>query len=1070
MNWSTKTVASVLLVSLMASSARANSAATVEVVERSIPAGIVSRNSTVGTPSEHLTLTAPLTQAGYRFTHWVINGVRHNDVTGRAKNPVRIAVFEAIDAVAHYRPESDDSNGDGVPDWYKIHFYGTLNIAADSDTDGDGLTLAEEFRYDLHPNIPDSFISGGISMRSSDSILMLLNPDFFIYTEQSNPGGFVSRTVVASNGTEIVSSNLGPASQGYSFAYWMVDGVRQADALGMALSQFRVSITNHTTAVALYLPTGQDSVGDGIADWWRLRHFGHLEVAAGTDVSGDGLSLADAWRYDLNPLISNSFVSGGVSMRNSEPTLVNLAGFYSWSIASNPAGLITPQSGVAPTGTVITTASLGNPVSGYSFGYWSLNGQRQADALGVALSQVRFAVETNMQAVAHYFTSDADVDGNGLADWWEQRYFGATGLNPDMDVTGDGLSLADAWRYDFNPLISNSFIVGGISMRSSERVTVNLQPFERVQHILLDGVLNAWFTIWPRETLGNADFGSATTPALGDWDGDGDPDLFVVLENGSLHIWENTGSAYTPDLAERPAVAAALGVHLLGLVNPHISLVDFSGNGSADLIASGEGGKVRIISSTGNFGSEQFPSVSYELELGEEAGRVMTTVMEMDGVKTLLALREDGFMDAYTHSGNDLRPFDLPARTNDVLGVLVPSATGLAVADITRSGETDLLISDESGRIWEFWRQPDGTLRLMSRVWAGSAPGFADRMVVSAADLDGDGDVDAFIGFEQGGIMFLRDPRLGPPSNLRAVGGASSVALSWRPDRQTRVRGYVVYRANHPEGSFERLHADLLNQPFFTDASVTNGQTYFYYVKSATLAYFPGSTVGALRESPPSDVVSATAGTVRLWMSDYSAGVGQDATLMINVDRAEGIRGAGLQISVTYDATILTPISQIDAEEVTVRRTAITEQLVYSDNAPTANGILTINGISGQIIGAGSLFNVVFRVNPEATPLSSSINEFSMASLFAVGGASLAVDSSDTATFTVSSNYMLGDVNGDGVVDMEDHHLLVWLLQRNTREPTELEIRAGDMNGDGVLSQRDIPLLLRLIHGKDITP
>jgi len=87
-----------------------------------------------------------------------------------------------------------------------------------------------------------------------------------------------------------------------------------------------------------------------------------------------------------------------------------------------------------------------------------------------------------------------------------------------------------------------------------------------------------------------------------------------------------------------------------------------------------------------------------------------------------------------------------------------------------------------------------------------------------------------------------------------------------------------------------------------------------------------------------------------------------------------------------------------------------------------------------------------------------------------VGGTALAVDATDRAVFTVSSVYMLGDANGDGILNMDDHHHLLWLLQKNTREPSDLELRAGDLNGDGILSQRDIPLLLQLIHGKDINP
>ena len=61
---------------------------------------------------------------------------------------------------------------------------------------------------------------------------------------------------------------------------------------------------------------------------------------------------------------------------------------------------VTQVVGVAQTGTVVATTNLGESISGYEFGYWSLNGMRQADVLGVALSRFSFEVTTDMAVVA----------------------------------------------------------------------------------------------------------------------------------------------------------------------------------------------------------------------------------------------------------------------------------------------------------------------------------------------------------------------------------------------------------------------------------------------------------------------------------------------------------------------------------------------------------------------------------------------------------------------------------------------------------------------------------------------
>ncbi len=447
----------------------------VEVTERSLPGGILSRSTVVYTQTEHLTTNAPVEHAGYRFTHWTINGARHDDFAGRAKNPVRFEVLETIDAVAHYLPTDEDTDEDGVPDWFEIHFYGDLNQGAESDTDGDGLTLAQEYRYDYHPAMSNSYVSGGVSMRNSESVTILVNPELFFYTERSDPGGLVSRSLIFSNGTEVTSQSLGSNIQEYAFAYWELDGERQTNALGGSLSRFSFIITNHAEAVAKYYPLDQDTDENGIPDWWAYRYFGELIADPDADVSGDGLSIADAYRYDYNPLLSNTLVHGGVSMRNSELIWVDIAGHFEWSFNSDPSGLITAQSGLSVSGTVITTPAIDSAVDDYRFACWYINGAPRTDDMGQALSRPSFVLNTNTAAVAKYYPVDQDTNENGIPDWWAYRYFGELIADPNADVSGDGLSIADAYRYDYNPLLSNSYVSGGVSMRNSESLLLILR-------------------------------------------------------------------------------------------------------------------------------------------------------------------------------------------------------------------------------------------------------------------------------------------------------------------------------------------------------------------------------------------------------------------------------------------------------------------------------------------------------------------------------------------------------------------------------------------------------------------
>lgn len=1052
--------------------AQTASAAVVEVVQRSVPAGIVNQSTMVDTPTNFISESAPMLSTSYRFTHWTVNGTRTNDFSGRALNPVRFDVYEAIDAVANYMVATNDTDADGIPDWVEIHFFGDLAQTAVSDADSDGLTLEQEYQWDLHPSLSNSFISGGVSMRDSELVLVNL-AQYYDWTISSEPAGLITtQSGLEPTGTVIVTESLGPEISGYTFGQWTLNGVRQADDSGMALSQLSFTVATNMAAVAQYFPTSQDMDGDGLPDWWEYRYFGNSDQPADADSDGDGLTLLQEYQWNLCPVISNSITSGGVSMRNSEPTLVNLAGFFDWSISADPAGLIAAQSGVAQTGTVMVTASLGNSISGYEFGYWNLNGTRQADTLGVARSMISFEVTTDMEAVAHFYAADADGDVNGLPDWWEYRYFGSTGQNPNAAIPG-GLTVGDAYRFGYSPVLSNSFLSGGVSMRNSEMVAVNLQPYERVEHVLVDGILTRFFTMWPTNAaVCGEDFGDDTAPGAGDWDGDGDFDLFVGASGGVVRVYENIGSEYTLNVSERTEAFAGLSSAWSGILHPYPSLGDWNGDGRDDLAIGGDAGRIRIVSSPGNFTDPQSPVTSYDLNVAGTA-MALPAFAEVTGDSNLdlLVMTDDGSVRVYANSGNPASPFGGDPTDSNLLGTAVTAGSGLSMRDINDDDARDALASDAEGRIWEFYRTASSNFALQSKVWGGTGLGFANRLTLGAADLDGDGDIDSFLGYDHGGLVFLRDPKIGPPSGLQAFGGPDSILLQWEPDRQTRVLGYYVYRGASATGTFARLTEAPVVLPEFRDSTAPAGTTSYYYVTAVSAAYLPGNTIPRLVESPTSDIVSAATRSVVLWMPDYAGRRGDWAILQVNVENADGLSGDGLDIRLAYDPAVIRPAAQVDATNATVHLTPLSEMFILSDNGASATGVLQITGSGGAAAaGEGRLLDVVFGVNTGAVLGARTTNVILQATLYGAGGQAMAVDFSDMAVLTVATAYFLGDVNGDGMLSMDDHERLLELLKKNSPPPTPDELYAGDINGNGELDQGDIPLLNRLIHGLPIYP
>jgi fibronectin type 3 domain-containing protein len=90
-----------------------------------------------------------------------------------------------------------------------------------------------------------------------------------------------------------------------------------------------------------------------------------------------------------------------------------------------------------------------------------------------------------------------------------------------------------------------------------------------------------------------------------------------------------------------------------------------------------------------------------------------------------------------------------------------------------------------------------------------------------------------------------------PPSNLRASAGDGRVDLSWDASGDLLVIGYNIYRGESPGG--ESKIASILLFTTYTDTSVQNGVTYWYYVTARTLTdeSDPSNEVSATPEGPP---------------------------------------------------------------------------------------------------------------------------------------------------------------------------------------------------------------------------
>jgi len=654
-------------------------------------------------------------------------------------------------------------------------------------------------------------------------------------------------------------------------------------------------------------------------------------------------------------------------------------------------------------------------------------------------------------------------------------YFGSLGQDLNSDPDGDGYTVAQEFALGLNPLVwepkpQDEYVDGGISYaRATASTIMDLQPFERLQYLLVDGVVSNFFTGF--SGTDGVFFGANVAPALGDWDGDGDLDLFVAFSPGQVRVFENIGSRYSMNLTERTANFTNLSYAWSGITAPALALGDWNGDGRADLVVGGSVSSVRLISSTGNFKAPQSAAVDYTLATGSTDAIPALADMNGDGRVDLLLLLADGTINVYTNTGNANAPFVAPPAIINLLGQSVPNASGLAVADINYDGRLDVLVSDVDGRIWDFQANESlGSFTLMSKVWAGTGAGFAHGLTIATGDLDGNGNIDLVGGDAEGGLLALRDPNSAVPGDLRATGGATSIFLSWDPDTQSRIVGYQVYRSVLDTNNFTQLNPVRVDVPRYEDFQPVAGSTNYYRVTAVSTIIYPGNSVSQYVESRPSEIVNAAAGGMTLWMSDYYGKPGSNTVLRINTPLATGIVGTNMEIHISYDPTLLTPLSQIDSSQTTVKRTALTEGLTISDNGATATGELVITGLGGIVVaGQGKLFDVNFRIAAQAAPGAKATNTFTSVNLHDSLGNPVSVNDASIAVFTVANTYFPGDVDGDGVLSQADF-TLVLKLAVGQRPATAREIAAGDLNGNGIIDKDDAYLILQMLEGQSPNP
>jgi hypothetical protein len=281
------------------------------------------------------------------------------------------------------------------------------------------------------------------------------------------------------------------------------------------------------------------------------------------------------------------------------------------------------------------------------------------------------------------------------------------------------------------------------------------------------------------------DIGSEAAPFFMDIDADSDLDLFIGKTDGRLNFYSNVGTKQTPawSLVSDYHDSIDVGANSVPI------FVEIDADDDYDLFIGEDAGNINFFRNIGNDTLPQWELVSADYNSIDVNKRSAPSFADIDGDSDfdLFIGQGQGKTSFYRNDGSPFLPSWTPI-THDYIFLDFGSHTSPALVDIDADGDNDLFVGESEGNL-NFLRTenqvqiPQFTL-ITENYFAIEAEDYSSP---AFADIDADGDLDLFVGRKDGKVELYRN--IGNPQSalwnleqdqlvLIDVGGYATPALA----------------------------------------------------------------------------------------------------------------------------------------------------------------------------------------------------------------------------------------------------------------------------------------------------